>query len=115
MKAFYITFPALLAALASAAPAEEIEKRATPTIYMAGDSTMAVGGGGSGTNGKKLLFFGVQTKDNLTFSQAGVSISHSLSRTPTSSMPPSVAAPHAPTPTKVASQHLSTKSSPATT
>lgn len=54
MKAFYITIPALLAALASAAPAEEIEKRATPTIYMAGDSTMALGGGGSGTNGTYL-------------------------------------------------------------
>ncbi|KAK0102737.1 hypothetical protein ONS95_006335 [Cadophora gregata] len=51
MKAFYITFPALLAALASAAPAEEVEKRAIPNIYMVGDSTMAYGGGGRGTNG----------------------------------------------------------------
>ncbi len=51
MKSFYISFPALLAALASAAPAEDVQKRATPTLYLVGDSTMAKGGGGSGTNG----------------------------------------------------------------
>ncbi|KAH7327489.1 carbohydrate esterase family 12 protein [Rhexocercosporidium sp. MPI-PUGE-AT-0058] len=56
MKYFYITIPALLATLASAAPAEEIEERANPTIYMAGDSTMALGGGGSGTNGWGVYF-----------------------------------------------------------
>lgn len=61
--------PALLAALATAAPAEEIEKRATPTIYMAGDSTMALGGGGSGTQG--MFRFTHRDKRGLTHSRMG--------------------------------------------
>ncbi|KAK4539270.1 hypothetical protein LTR36_000849 [Oleoguttula mirabilis] len=41
-----------LAATASAAPAARIAERATtPTVYLAGDSTMALGGGGTGTQG----------------------------------------------------------------
>jgi len=51
MKYFYVTASAVLAVLAQAAPSEEISKRATPTIYLAGDSTMALGGGGTGTQG----------------------------------------------------------------
>jgi len=40
-----------------AAPADEnLEKRATPTIYLVGDSTMALGGGGSGTQGWGVYF-----------------------------------------------------------
>lgn len=46
----YALVPALAIA-ALAAPAKEIEKRATPNIYLAGDSTMALGGGGTGTQG----------------------------------------------------------------
>ncbi|KAF5517885.1 Rhamnogalacturonan acetylesterase [Colletotrichum aenigma] len=46
-----------LLGLASALPAGDVadssvlEKRATPTVWMCGDSTMAKGGGGSGTEG----------------------------------------------------------------
>lgn len=41
-----------MASLAMAAPGREnMEKRATPTVYLVGDSTMALGGGGSGTQG----------------------------------------------------------------
>jgi len=50
MKSFYATLSAALATLALAAPAEELSKR-TPTLYLAGDSTMALGGGGTGTQG----------------------------------------------------------------
>jgi len=54
MKSFYqIPLSAVLATLALAAPADESPvKRATPKLYLAGDSTMAKGGGGSGTDGK---------------------------------------------------------------
>lgn len=42
----------MLATLISAAPVEDIHERATtPKVYLAGDSTMALGGGGSGTQG----------------------------------------------------------------
>ncbi|CZT12788.1 hypothetical protein WAI453_004831 [Rhynchosporium graminicola] len=50
MKYSLFSLPALLA-LASAAPSEEIEMGTTPTIYLAGDSTMALGGGPRGTEG----------------------------------------------------------------
>ncbi|KUJ09664.1 SGNH hydrolase [Mollisia scopiformis] len=40
-----------LAVAAFAAPAKDIEKRATPHVYLAGDSTMALGGGGTSTQG----------------------------------------------------------------
>ncbi|KAL2061136.1 hypothetical protein VTL71DRAFT_7409 [Oculimacula yallundae] len=56
MKSIYVTIPALLAVLSSAAPTEELEKRANPTIYLAGDSTMALGGGGAKTNGWGVYF-----------------------------------------------------------
>jgi rhamnogalacturonan acetylesterase len=49
MKSYAII--SALAATAIAAPAEDIEKRATPNVYLAGDSTMALGGGGTGTQG----------------------------------------------------------------
>ena len=52
MKPLYTTLSAALAATALAAPVEDIEKRATPKVYLAGDSTMALGGGGSGTQGE---------------------------------------------------------------
>lgn len=42
-----------LASLVVASPTE-YSKRATPKVYLAGDSTMALGGGGSGTQGKFL-------------------------------------------------------------
>ncbi|KAI0770387.1 SGNH hydrolase [Fomes fomentarius] len=40
--------PALVASV-NALPAEQLEKRATPKVYLAGDSTMARNGGGAGT------------------------------------------------------------------
>lgn len=46
--------PSSLLALATSAvamPTAQPEKRATPKIYLAGDSTMAKAGGGSGTEG----------------------------------------------------------------
>lgn len=49
MKSF--TIISALAIAVVAAPAETIEKRATPKVYLAGDSTMALGGGGTGTQG----------------------------------------------------------------
>jgi len=54
MKSFYICFAAALATVASAARVEICEERAitaTPKVYLAGDSTMAQGGGGTGTQG----------------------------------------------------------------
>lgn len=57
MKYSFAAIPAVLATLAFAAPAENIEKRATPTVYLAGDSTMALGGGGSGTQGESIPFY----------------------------------------------------------
>ena len=48
---------ALLATVASAAPAENQAKpAATPKVYLAGDSTMAIGGGGAETQGHQLPF-----------------------------------------------------------
>lgn len=54
MKSSYALVSAAMAAMATlalAAPAD-VEKRATPKVILAGDSTMAKGGGGSGTEGK---------------------------------------------------------------
>lgn len=52
MKSFYYVSWASLATLLSAAPVDEVSERATtPTVYLAGDSTMALGGGGTGTQG----------------------------------------------------------------
>ncbi|TVY16649.1 Rhamnogalacturonan acetylesterase, partial [Lachnellula arida] len=52
MKSFYLPLSAALATLSTASPTgEAITKRATPTVYLAGDSTMALGGGGTGTQG----------------------------------------------------------------
>lgn len=45
---------ALLPATALAAPSAGLEKRA-PIVYIAGDSTTAEGGGGSGTQGAFLI------------------------------------------------------------
>jgi rhamnogalacturonan acetylesterase len=53
MKSFAI-IPAFLAVTAVTAPTEELEKRATPTVYLVGDSTMALGGGGTGTQGRPI-------------------------------------------------------------
>lgn len=56
MKSIVFTLAAALTELTSAAPAElPLTKRALPTVYLAGDSTMALGGGGTGTQGKSLL------------------------------------------------------------
>jgi len=50
MKSFFVSIA--VATLALAAPADEsMVKRATPKLYLAGDSTMAKGGGGSKTEG----------------------------------------------------------------
>lgn len=49
MKSYAILSALAVAALA--APAEDIEKRATPNVYLVGDSTMALGGGGTSTQG----------------------------------------------------------------
>jgi len=52
MKSFYLPLSAVLATLSTAAPTDEVmAKRATPKVYLAGDSTMALGGGGTGTQG----------------------------------------------------------------
>ncbi|TVY25853.1 Rhamnogalacturonan acetylesterase [Lachnellula hyalina] len=52
MKSFYLPLSAALATLSIALPTDEaITKRATPIVYLAGDSTMAKGGGGTGTEG----------------------------------------------------------------
>ncbi|GAB7346901.1 hypothetical protein MBLNU459_g1974t1 [Dothideomycetes sp. NU459] len=54
MRSFSVLVAALAAA-ASAAPLAagkaKVEARSTPSVYLAGDSTMAKGGGGSGTQG----------------------------------------------------------------
>lgn len=58
MKSVYGTIGVALATLAVAAPADDaISKRATPTVYLAGDSTMARGGGGSLTDGMSVFFY----------------------------------------------------------
>jgi len=49
-----LILPAVLASTAIASPTQP-EKRATPKVYLAGDSTMALGGGGSGTQGSQSL------------------------------------------------------------
>jgi rhamnogalacturonan acetylesterase len=52
MKLLEAGLAAALATIASAAPAQNEAKRATtPKVYLAGDSTMALGGGGTGTQG----------------------------------------------------------------
>jgi len=52
MKPSSFIFLASLVELALAAPTDELSSRATtPKLYLAGDSTMALGGGGSGTQG----------------------------------------------------------------
>lgn len=51
---FFTFIPTILLSLAIAAPSE---KRATPHVYLAGDSTMALGGGGSGTQGTVLCHY----------------------------------------------------------
>ena len=53
MKSFSCVLSATLASLVLAAPpAHSISERATtPKLYLAGDSTMALGGGGTGTQG----------------------------------------------------------------
>lgn len=72
MKSFYYILLASLATLLSAAPVEEVSERATtPTVYLAGDSTMAVGGGGTGTQGTRPPCVFINTL--LTASQAGAS------------------------------------------
>lgn len=49
MKSYAILSALAVAALA--APTKDIAKRATPKVYLAGDSTMALGGGGTETQG----------------------------------------------------------------
>ncbi|TBU46251.1 SGNH hydrolase [Dichomitus squalens] len=53
MKLFVVALLPALVASAAARPQPDgtFEKRATPTVYLAGDSTMAKGGGGTGTEG----------------------------------------------------------------
>ncbi|KAH9924622.1 SGNH hydrolase [Epithele typhae] len=53
MKLSAFSLLAALIAGAAAAPTQDapLAKRATPKVYLAGDSTMAKGGGGSGTDG----------------------------------------------------------------
>lgn len=56
MKSLYFALSASMATLATSAPADKVtEKRATPTVYLAGDSTMAKGGGGTSTEGLSRL------------------------------------------------------------
>ena len=53
MKPFYCVLSGALATVALAAPFDETlsERATTPKVYLAGDSTMALGGGGTGTQG----------------------------------------------------------------
>lgn len=51
MKYIVASSALALAASVVALPAGQVQKRATPTIYLAGDSTMAKAGGGAGTEG----------------------------------------------------------------
>jgi rhamnogalacturonan acetylesterase len=52
MKPSFTSSILAFAAIAVAAPTDErLEARAAPTVYLAGDSTMAKGGGGSQTEG----------------------------------------------------------------
>ena len=56
MKSFVAGLAAALATIASAAPPQNEAKRATtPKVYLAGDSTMALGGGRAGTQGMSLI------------------------------------------------------------
>jgi rhamnogalacturonan acetylesterase len=65
-----------LATLAFAAPSEELVKRA-PTLYLAGDSTMALGGGGTSTQGK-ILSPPILSSSSLTLLGWGVYLPFSL-------------------------------------
>lgn len=52
MKSSSHVFSLVLASIALAVPVQgNVVRRAAPTVYLAGDSTMAKGGGGSGTDG----------------------------------------------------------------
>jgi uncharacterized membrane protein len=56
MNSFVAGLAAALATIASAAPAQNEAKLATaPKVYLAGDSTMALGGGGTGTQVMSLV------------------------------------------------------------
>ena len=50
MKFSLLTLLPTLVASVAGLPAENLEKRASPKVYLAGDSTMARNGGGAGTN-----------------------------------------------------------------
>ncbi len=60
MKSSVACLSVALATLAVAAPTtDDVEKRSVPHLYLCGDSTMAVKGGGTGTEGwfsSSLLF-----------------------------------------------------------
>ena len=45
-----------LALVSTAVAAPNALSKYTPTVYLAGDSTMAEGGGGSGTQGREAVF-----------------------------------------------------------
>lgn len=56
MKYSYTWLTVAAASSAMAVPVDEnLGKRETPTVYLAGDSTMALGGGGSRTQGNFLI------------------------------------------------------------
>jgi len=72
-----VLLSSLLAGAALAAPAYGLSKRASvPTVYLIGDSTMALGGGGTGTQGQMRTYTGDMYGRNqaLTSYQAGESI-----------------------------------------
>lgn len=78
MKSFYTALSATLATVALAAPAE---KRATPIVYLVGDSTMALGGGGTGTQGRNpstRLYAPLGSTFQLIFAGWGVYLPYSL-------------------------------------
>jgi len=80
MRSFKNILPAALAAVAVAAPVdEERSTETTPTVYLAGDSTMALGGGGTGTQGTHYISHFVLCIP-LTISQAGASTSPTPSK-----------------------------------
>ncbi|KAK7721525.1 Rhamnogalacturonan acetylesterase [Botryosphaeria dothidea] len=67
--------PSSLLALATSAvamPTAQPEKRATPKIYLAGDSTMAKAGGGSGTEGwGQYLAYSIKNAEVVNWARAG--------------------------------------------
>ena len=84
MKTQSLLLPAVFAAVVLAAPAVELAPRATttPTVYLIGDSTMAKGGGGTGTQGRYPPSTPVTRSSALKSHQVGANTSPTPSPSP---------------------------------